>query len=445
MNYRKMIASLEAVVENETAVETRPVTDNIMASVPVKTEVQNEQPAKLDEVVVETNPTDVSTDIISSDLEPTSGLGVQINQDLDDLEMVNSALEAYHTILKKNMEQHGILDRQVMLAVNHSLECFGLSPITNRFVSLEAEEYSSTALVSKQAASNDYIGRLGDKISDTGRRIAEAFRKFIEWIQNFYRTWLRGIGSTKDKVKELLLKVEKTKEFKPVKISAPRALCISNEFVLNNEAEFDRTLNVYTDALKLITEDGPHLARKYDQDVDELAKNSENPEDAFGKILGINQQLCNTIESSHIYKKLDKGRDELDLEGEYVVSDATAGNYRFYIETRSYKDVPYIQIGFKEQSGLDVPHEVEFLPDRQRVVHILKNLLKGYDEFGTKFYTMDNTERSTVKSMLPLGNSFVELYVKTLRGLFGSVTDVVGQYDRFGLAVCKVIEKSIVE
>lgn len=444
MNYRKMIASLEAVVENETTVETRPVTDNIMASVPVKTEVQNEQPAKLDEVVVETNPTDVNIDTLSSDLEPANDQGAQINQDLDDLEMVNSALEAYHTILKKSMGQHGILDRQVMLAVNHSLECFGLNPITNRFVSLEAEEYSSTALVSKQAASNDYIGRLGDKISDTGRRIAEAFRKFIEWIQNFYRTWLRGIGSTKDKVKELLVKAEKTKEFKPVKIASPRALCIGNEFVLNNEAEFDRTLNIYYGAIKFVTEDGPQAARQYNGNVSNLIK-GQDVDEAFKMLAGINHTLYSNIESSRLYKQLDQGRDELDLEGEYVVSGPAAGNYRFYMETRGYKDVPYIQIGFKEQSGLDVPHEVEFLPDRQRVTHILKNLLKGYDEFGTKFYTMDHTERSTVKSMLPLGNSFVELYVKTLRGLFGSVTDVVGQYDRFGLAVCKVIEKSIVE
>ena len=446
MKRTNLIASMEAAMENETQQDTRVITDNITAGIPVETTVHNGDTAGVNEVVVETNPDDslITADDFCDDEDV--GVVCQVAQDIDDLEMVKTALESYETILQSMLDRDGEISAPVMMAVNKGLECFGLEPITNRFVSLE--DVTGSSLVVRQAASDDYVGRVKENISNTTKRIVEAFRKFIEWIQNFYRTWFQSMSSKEKVVKDLLAKVKTVKEFKPVKINSPRALCVGSEFILNNEAEFDRTLNIFNGVFQFITKDGPQAARQYNHTVTGIItrnKNSTVGEEAWKELSATNHTLYSSIENSRLYKQLDKGRDELDLAGEYVVSGPAAGNYRFYMETRGYNDVPYIVIGFKEESGTDVPQEVEFIPDRQRVIHLLTNLLKGYDALHNKFIHVNGGERNTVASMVPLGDRFVTLYTKTLKGLFGDISDVLGQYARFANATCKVIERSIVE
>ena len=398
MYYRKMIASLEAVVENETIIKAKP-NDNI--------EIND-----FANVVSDENP---------------------ITQDLDDLEMVNSALEAYRVLLKSSAID-GVLDQKTMLAVNHSLECFGLSPITNRFISLE--DYGTISQLQQRVASEDFIKGIGDKISAGAKKLYEALRKFLEWIQNFYRTWIKNSTSKIKVIKNILDKSKNSKGFYTDEQILPKILYADNEFILNDINKFNSVFNVFMDAVQITLVDGPTTARIYQEDV----RNGVNDYDT---LKNINIELCESI-SELASKEMQKGHGELDIDSEYFISEPCAGNSYFYMEIKNYLDAPYIVFGFSNSTVPEENKHAVFSPDYKKINHMLTKLIEGYEDIGKLQVFANNIERYTVKSMLPIGDDITKLYIKTIRGLFGSVTDIVGYYDRFSLAVCKVIEKSLV-
>lgn len=435
---------MESAMENETQQDTRAVTDNITAGIPVETTVHDGDATGVNEVVVETNPDDslITTDDFCDDDD--ENVVCQVAQDIDDLEMVKTALESYETILQSMLDRDGEISAPVMMAVNKGLECFGLEPITNRFVSLE--DVTGSSLVVRQAASDDYVGRVKENVSSTGKKIAEAFRKFIEWVQNFYRTWLANGTNKIRQITKLRDRISKTKNFEPVTINNPRALMTGTTFVLEDEQAFDKALNMFVGAMKFSTVTGPNIAGGYFTALDELIKEhgakyfEDVPDEIFNDI---GEEF--TLETmKYMRTVMHRGTSELNVEGEYLVSDALPGNYYMYFQKRDYNGFPYAYVGFEQSSDHEVPHQVELVLDSRRAKHYTEGLRHALTSIERNRGGVNALDRFVLWSATAQGNKNTTA-IRMIKGLMGEVAPVMGQFDRFVNATCKAIERSIVE
>lgn len=358
-------------------------------------------------------------------------------KELDDLHYRHTALESYNAIVADIMERNGELDSATIQAVNKGLECLGFGAITNRFVSLEDHDNSDKFL--RQVSSESYVSDLKEKVSKTGSRYAEAFRKFIKWIQDLYSSWIANGANKVKRIRSLIEEVRKASSIKNIELSNPTQLMIGDKLVIDpdNKHLFQTSLELYEKIFRYVALESANDIIKYTADV--------LPKIMHKSIIVVREVNGDFTDQFISQMSLDKN-DEVGLntDNEYWVSDMLPGNYYFYVEKMDYNGVPYPYVGFKQSSTFEPVENIWYESDKTYTLHLLNALAVSCLTMEKIRANIDRLGRLKINTAM-VTSTELDVYYKTVRGIFGEIAPVLGQFDRFVKTILTVIERSIVK
>lgn len=202
-----------AADDTETPAETPAATEGA--------EEAEEAPATLEEPEPEVNPVEEAQEYLNNTAE-----------DVDQLGKVQEALEGYLDILDHATAGGSMpVDPNLARAIYIGLEAFGDPWLTQGHASLE--DFSDPA--GQWVVSNEFVGSLKGKLSDTAKMLGNALQKLFDWLMDIWNGLTQDAEELKAKVAELSQRIAGLKggNNDPMPLKGARRLYVNNFFVGN--------------------------------------------------------------------------------------------------------------------------------------------------------------------------------------------------------------------
>lgn len=152
----------------------------------------------------------------------------EVADDLEEINKVGIALEAYASILSEAIEDGGVVDKRLAQAIQIGLESFGDSYIAQTMPSLENFDKPTGALV----YSSEALDSVKSRLKDVGRAAVAAIRKLLQWLKELWNKFRKATPDNTTRIQELeqALSQVKSENHDSLKISGAARLCINGEF-----------------------------------------------------------------------------------------------------------------------------------------------------------------------------------------------------------------------
>lgn len=378
--------------------------------------------------VVVQNPTITHTELRDSEEQSPE----TFDADIDDLIMVKSSLESYQVLLKATM-LNGTLDRQTMLVVNRSLECFGLEPIINRFLSLE--NYENYTESQKNIASEDFLGKVGDKIKSTGKMIAEAFRKFIAWIKAFWHTWFTGLKDKIAEAEKLYNEVSRVKTLNDIEIVGCYNLAYNNVCALTDYPTAKEATRATYNVMNAVLDDYPFISKDYIEDIEYAIEQNK-----VESISDLPKEVMMKIQSEMIEQLKTTLGGKNDSDESVIVKNAIPGNKIFYLDINEYNGIVYPIYHYETIEGEPREKTLKITAANAKdIMHDVVSLLNSTEKRRNTLKFIDHYQYNNKGDE----NMNVQVYMKTIRCLLGSATKSVSMVIEFTDTIMKNLKMAI--
>lgn len=269
---------VEEVLEEEETVETDE--EPILEVDPVaeiqddveSTPVEGEDEAEVDDVAEEEDESFEDFDSIADDGITADMDGV--DQDIDDMGNLQTALEAYSELLSNEMERNsGVIEPALVRAVQIGLESFNEPIILQDIPSLE----DFTDPTGRYAVSLEFAEGLKDKAGKVAKATMAAIQRLWELLEDIFRQFKANVPALKQKNEELAEKLKNTVDAGKgtVSMKGARRLYIGDMFAGNNPNNIrtvyqvgDKFMVLYPKQFKAITEEYKRLTQSLLTDGD---------------------------------------------------------------------------------------------------------------------------------------------------------------------------------
>lgn len=251
-----------------------------------------------------------------------------VEQDIDDMDNMQTALEAYGELLAEEMDKkNGVVDPTLVRAIQIGLESFGEPVLTQDVPSLE--DFADPA--GRYVVSLEFAEGLKDKAGKVAKATMAAIQRLWELLEDIFRQFKANVPALKQKNEELAEKLKNTVDAGKgtVSMKGARRLYIGDMFAGNNPNNIKTVYQVGDKFMVLY----PKMFRAITMDYSLFAKQIENANveglDIFGFITSTAKHF---VPADLGMQKIDGSKvpSTMQKHTTHTASPVLLGNRRFF-------------------------------------------------------------------------------------------------------------------